>query len=81
MGIDTVLMCYLEADWANQPPEDLPSEIRGFLANQQTQHIEDMQREQAKRDAEIKRLQSQNNAAGASAAPGAAPGDTAVGMT
>ena len=45
MGIDTVLMCYLEADNAGYAGEDMPAGIGAFLSKQESEHHNKMDHE------------------------------------
>jgi len=68
MGIDTVLMCYLEAEHAKIPADQLPIGIRQFVEDSETQHWQDEADKKAERQEQIRKLQ----AADTGAAPGTA---------
>ena len=70
MGIDTVLMCYLEAEHAKIPPDQLPIGIRQFVEDSETAHWQDEADKKAARQEQIRKLQAAD--AASTSAPGTA---------
>jgi len=51
MGIDTVLMCFLEADYCNFPAKNLPASIRSYVDNAESDYNEDQKAKNANKKA------------------------------